>query len=1667
MNYEMAKKCETASSGAVTSTTEDERVVIRERKREKQLRYQRHKARLSSLHCPDEPSSVVAITSSRDASPARANTSDCPSVSSPPTQKTLSLSHKNTPKMSTKNTVKGEKTNEETMRKESPERLSNFPKRHPMDPTGTVIPRSRKSDLVEQMLAKKKMLLSMSPNTQPTLNKPESHLDEVEEKTISLQSEQGTQQDTMPQLLDVNEKISTFGTVTTVESEFPMDEILSTLSNEARANNARCRTSSTTPFLNALEAAPNKQTVDPANAENQKEGVYQDTDGTAMVKIAQHESHSPNKAFDMRSILEHPLTSPEARNNTDDERYLANLDCSTDVAVFNPMDDEFVQRLSRIEESQQEEKKEKEVNDDGRHAQSVDATWDTTQVVFEQKSRSTPTEENATKSDVIDMFDTTSLGEASSTFFEVESHFTRLVQETRSSPLTSNSTNEQKPTLEDLGLCSHPDGSFAIVNDTNVHVRYTNTRLLPGQMLETPKEDEPLLFGTFPERDHFIEIKDEYPSMDESSLIGILSKSEEDTTSACRMKKTGDGTRQVTSDELSSRLNSSRSDCVAIEKVDNTQPTEVCNEEQPLLSGAFSSDENVQDLDEQQVPVEERVEMYNAPKELDEESSTSTNTDGGYSEKDDGDSVNYDEHESEDEDMTVDILNPLSIQVADGMRQDVPTFDKAAVAAIQPNFDMSNGMGTSPEEQLQGHVGLTSMSAHKDDLGYGRKGAIAVENRETEENKKYLAMLPPPPPPPGTKKKKRKNARRVDGKIALLPPPPAGKLKEWEAEKMRGHLHLVAMKSHPKQLDTLNIEPPPTTTREPFPSLFPSSPAKKAKSASEKARSPSNMENVVDRITAEKLIFASSAAAQSFEQRILSDPLSRDWISNESNERHAFQNWGEADVGCLGNQRQPLSQSCFTFRDETEDNIDDKVLLTFLSREVLGNTDVQVEEQSNVPLVIRILLEDDHNFNTMCRHLAECVNNVTSSGAEEFDGLTLTTTLTEDESVTTTDYTLSSTKSKQSIEKQRPLLQPMILSQDTQRLSSGLLAANFVSFLYLASKLANIPSPFGKSNPFLSDIVNTSLQTTDSGSRLGREKKSSSPQQVIFSNSMGNAEKIVEFVYRVCRKSTQNESKIKDALKIDTISEEPKLSLSGPTTPCAGNTMATKGLRFVVPDLHPSPFETALWAAPRFVPAVLSFLGDPVAVCRMKMVNRFCRRLVSENEHMLMQHAVRIGGISMNVRPAFWMWITLQKCPQEISSQARLVTTPEELRQREQAGKDGKWHHVIQRDVERSFGNMPPHKTGARLRTDSIVRALVTWGKNRIMRRGVKGGGEESPLPELGPSKKLKDKPLRSSASPPPWECSPGRTSDSDSNEIPTNTVSDWGGVSPVASMAESSNAGFIDEAQEQHNFLPREELALSGNCLSAEMKSNLQSKLSFILNTLAASHVDVGYCQGMDYVVAHLLRILQDTIRWNAVQNTLPPCIVSSSTLPDLSTLNNEPLPKIYDEVDKSVIVEEVVFRVMDTFFTTYNLRHMYWPELRCLKTCCRVFERLIQIKLPVLADHFEHHDLNVGLFALGWFQTLFLYLPSMPSATVCHMWDIWLVERSFKIFFRVGTAILFLSQPILLNHELEGMMTYLNTIPDATLLKPDILIACALNIKVTNRMLQELETEVTSCGA
>jgi hypothetical protein len=878
------------------------------------------------------------------------------------------------------------------------------------------------------------------------------------------------------------------------------------------------------------------------------------------------------------------------------------------------------------------------------------------------------------------------------------------------------------------------------------------------------------------------------------------------------------------------------------------------------------------------------------------------------------------------------------------------------------------------------------------------------------------------------------------------------------------------------------------------------------KHSGDKTRSPTHGSSILtDQNLAEKVAKAEAAAAVKFEQCLADvdgNPAPTEGEENDDVDQEskvgspsktdpteklhdtgmdlvggAFKAWKYPEFESTHKVGNASRRPDEAIGEESENGpLDRAAIFSWLCAEVLGLVVAPLtaeEEASCFPDHVRTLLEDDDNFNTLCQYMADCVNKTTDDYCEASTNEDLRAASME-ESLQIPGSSLEDTADAL-LEERRPRIKPMVLSKDSKHLATTLLAANFVSFLYLPSKLAKVRSPFGDNNPFLLDIITLSLKRAEArDDKDDSEKRPKTVQQLVFDHPHGRPDLIAAFVYKVCRASEAQlaSTKGEEEAKLTDYSEGVGEFSSAVKDDTAQNTGRKRSRLLVVPEERPSPFEASIWNVPRILAAVLSFLGDPVAVCRMKMVNRFCRRLIAENEHMIMKDAVRVGGLSMNVRPAFWMWITLQKCARGSDENAENDNHEHELdlSDLERMGREGKWHSVIQRDVSRAFGNMPPHKTGARLRTDSIVRALVTWGRNRIMTRGVKGGGDVVPTPNIArDGRSQKEKP-RPGTSPPPWE--QGEENESIKSELsqcPTDTVSDWGGVSPVGSFA-GSQSGFNDETygrlarqSSRQGAIPAEDLALSGNALTDDMKVDMQNKLGFILHALSAAHEDVGYCQGMDYVVAHLLRIMQDTVRWKAVKGNLPNTIKAASNLPELTQLNTETPQKIYDEVDKCCLVEEAVFRVMDTFFTSYNLRHMYWPELRCLKLCCRVFERLIQIKLPVLADHFEHHDLNVGLFALGWFQTLFLYLPSMPSATVNHMWDIWLVERSFKIFFRVGTAILFLSQPILLNHELEGMMIYLNTFPDATLLNPDILIACALNIKVTNRMLAELEAEVS----
>lgn len=88
--------------------------------------------------------------------------------------------------------------------------------------------------------------------------------------------------------------------------------------------------------------------------------------------------------------------------------------------------------------------------------------------------------------------------------------------------------------------------------------------------------------------------------------------------------------------------------------------------------------------------------------------------------------------------------------------------------------------------------------------------------------------------------------------------------------------------------------------------------------------------------------------------------------------------------------------------------------------------------------------------------------------------------------------------------------------------------------------------------------------------------------------------------------------------------------------------------------------------------------------------------------------------------------------------------------------------------------------------------------------------------------------------------------------------------------------------------------------------------------------------CAGMDYIVAHLLRVLQETVEWNLPRGKLPPCVESA-----VIWAENKKVP-----LHETLVVEETIFQVMDTLMSVYGFKHMYWPGMYSALQCtCEVF--------------------------------------------------------------------------------------------------------------------------------
>lgn len=140
----------------------------------------------------------------------------------------------------------------------------------------------------------------------------------------------------------------------------------------------------------------------------------------------------------------------------------------------------------------------------------------------------------------------------------------------------------------------------------------------------------------------------------------------------------------------------------------------------------------------------------------------------------------------------------------------------------------------------------------------------------------------------------------------------------------------------------------------------------------------------------------------------------------------------------------------------------------------------------------------------------------------------------------------------------------------------------------------------------------------------------------------------------------------------------------------------------------------------------------------------------------------------------------------------------------------------------------------------------------------------------------------------------------------------------------------------------------------------------------------------------------------------------------------------------------------------TLYRMRDMYRPGFPALQCFFFQLKHLIKQHLPALYAHFEAEHVDVSFFAAQWFMTLYVY--HFTFRAVLRVWDIFVCE-GWKIIFRVGIALMKWEEATLLTLPFDMLLPTLKTLHENK--QPDEIIARALKIRMKTEDLMKLRTE------
>ena len=105
---------------------------------------------------------------------------------------------------------------------------------------------------------------------------------------------------------------------------------------------------------------------------------------------------------------------------------------------------------------------------------------------------------------------------------------------------------------------------------------------------------------------------------------------------------------------------------------------------------------------------------------------------------------------------------------------------------------------------------------------------------------------------------------------------------------------------------------------------------------------------------------------------------------------------------------------------------------------------------------------------------------------------------------------------------------------------------------------------------------------------------------------------------------------------------------------------------------------------------------------------------------------------------------------------------------------------------------------------------------------------------------------------------------------------------------------------------------------------------------------------------------------------------------------------------------------------------------DLTYIKVLFYKLDRIIQIQLPDVSDHFQSVKLESGHYAAAWFLTIFTngcFQDQGYGEVIFEVWDI-ILQEGWKGMFKIILSILRQYRPMLLNLKFDNLLSFLNNL-------------------------------------